>query len=74
MALSYFTTKTWKFENANFVGLIDKIPDEDREEFDYNFENIDYIEFLKNAALGCQKFMFKETNPNRTAARRQYQR
>lgn len=58
MALSYFTTKSWKFDNSNFLGLIDKIPDVDRKEFDYDFKDIDAIEFIKNATIGSQKYLF----------------
>jgi len=58
MALSYFTTKSWKFENSNFLGLIDKIPDVDRKEFDYDFKDIDITEFIKNATIGSQKYLF----------------
>ncbi|CAI6356237.1 unnamed protein product [Macrosiphum euphorbiae] len=58
MALSYFTTKSWKFENSNFLGLIDKIPDADRKEFDYDFKDIDITEFIKNATIGSQKYLF----------------
>lgn len=58
LALSYFTTKSWRFENTNFLKLIDKIPDDDRKEFDYDFKNIDAIQFLTNAAIGSQKYLF----------------
>lgn len=58
LALSYFTTKTWIFENSNFLGLNDKIPDVDRKEFDYDFKDLDAVEFIKNATIGSQKYLF----------------
>jgi len=74
MALSYFTAKTWKFENSNFLGLIDKIPNEDRKEFDYDFKDIDIIEFLKNATVGSQKYLFNVDHKRLPIARRLFQR
>lgn len=58
MALSYFTTKTWKFDNSNFLGLIDKIPNEDCKHFNYDFKDIDATEFMKNATIGSHKYLF----------------
>lgn len=58
LALSYFTTKTWVFDNVNFLGLNDKILEEDRKEFDYDFKNVDVIQFITNATIGSQKYLF----------------
>jgi len=74
MALSYFTTKAWKFENSKFLGLIDKIPDVDRKEFDYSFEDIDVTEFMKNATIGSQKYLFNMDESNRPFAKKQFNR
>jgi len=70
MALSYFTTKSWKFENSNFLGLIDKIPDVDRKEFNYDFKDIDVYEFLKNATIGSQKYLFNSDESKLPFARK----
>lgn len=58
MALSYFTTKTWVFENKNFLGLIDKIPDVDRKDFNYDFKDLEIDDYMANAAIGAQKYLF----------------
>lgn len=58
IALSYFTTKTWKFENQNFLGLIDKIPVIDRKEFNYDFQDLEVYEYIENATIGAQKYLF----------------
>lgn len=74
LALSYFTTKTWTFENSNFLGLIDKIPEADREQFDYDFQNLNYEDFFKNASIGCQKYIFKVDIKNLSFAKQQLNR
>lgn len=74
MALSYFTSKSWKFKNTNFLGLIDKIPDSDRKEFDYNFKDVDVVEFIKNACLGSQKYLFNVDHKRLPIARRKFKR
>lgn len=74
MALSYFTGKTWTFENTNFLGLIDKIPESDRKEFDYDFKDVNIILFLKNATVGSQKYLFNVDHKRLPAAKRMMQR
>jgi hypothetical protein len=74
IALSYFTTKTWKFENKNFLGLIDKIPDIDRKEFDYDFKDLDVFKFFEDATIGSQKYLFNVDMKRLPIARRVYRR
>ncbi|VVC29755.1 Male sterility, NAD-binding,NAD(P)-binding domain,Fatty acyl-CoA reductase, C-terminal [Cinara cedri] len=74
MALSYFTTQSWKFENKNFLNLIDKISEADRKEFNYNFENIEAMVFLKNAAVGAQKYLFNIDHSRLPIAKRKMKR
>lgn len=74
MALSYFTTKTWIFENSNFLALIDKIPDENRKEFGYDFRDIDVEKFFKNATIGSQKYLFNIDHKRLPIARRTFKR
>lgn len=74
LALSYFTTKTWLFENTNFLGLNDKIPDVDRKEFDYDFKNVDVVEFITNAAIGSQKYLFNVESDRQLIAKAVYKR
>jgi len=74
MALAYFTTQMWTFENTNFLGLINKIPDTDRKEFNYDFKDIDINEFIKNAILGSQKYLFNVDHKRLPIARKIYRR
>lgn len=74
MALAYFTTKTWKFENSNFLGLIEKIPVSDRKEFDYDFEDVDSKDFIINATIGSQKYLFNVDHERMPIAKKVYQR
>lgn len=48
----------WVFDNTNFLRLNDKILEEDRKEFDYDFKNVDVITFIRNATIGSQKYLF----------------
>lgn len=73
-ALSYFTTQSWKFDNKNFLGLIDKIPEEDRKEFNYEFKDVDVNKFFENAAVGAQKFLFNVDSSRLENARRIFKR
>ncbi|XP_050439097.1 putative fatty acyl-CoA reductase CG5065 [Adelges cooleyi] len=70
MALSYFTTQSWSFQNTKFLSLIDKIPEVDHEEFNYDFKNIDQEQFFENALLGAQKYMFNVDTKRFPIARR----
>lgn len=74
LALSYFTTKTWKFENSNFLALIEKIPDEDRKDFNYDFMDIDVQKFFKNATIGSHKYLLNIDHRRLPIARRTFKR
>lgn len=74
LALSYFTTKAWVFENSNFLGLNDKILDIDRKDFDYDFTNIDHVEFITNATIGAQKYLFNIKSERLPIAKAIYKR
>lgn len=74
MALSYFTTKTWTFENSNFLALIDKITEEDRKEFNYDFKDVDILQFFRNATIGSQKYLFNIDHNRLPIAKRIFRR
>lgn len=57
LALSYFTAKQWFFVNQKFADLINVIPEQDRPDFDFTFEDVDPNEFFQNAILGGHKYL-----------------
>ncbi|XP_026816393.1 putative fatty acyl-CoA reductase CG5065 [Rhopalosiphum maidis] len=64
IALSTFTLQTWTFVNTNFLRLLTYIPDDEKEDFDFNFENINTEDIFKNCLIGTQKYLFN-TNPKK---------
>lgn len=58
MALSYFTLQTWTFVNTNFLGLLKHIPDAERVDFDFSFDDVDVADIFKNSLIGTQKYLF----------------
>lgn len=58
MALSNFTLQQWIFVNTNFLGLLKYIPDDEKEDFDFNFENVNTSNIFKNCLIGAQKYLF----------------
>lgn len=64
MALSYFSLQTWEFINTNFLGLLEHIPDSEKEDFDFSFDNVNPEDTFKNVVIGTQKYLFN-TNPEK---------
>lgn len=64
MAVSTFTLNTWTFVNTNFLGLLAHIPDNEKEDFDFDFEDIIAEEVFIKCLIGAQKYLFN-TNPNK---------
>lgn len=64
IALSYFTLQTWTFVNNNFLGLLEQIPDTEKDDFDFAFDNVDAPATFKNVLIGTQKYLFN-TNPKK---------
>ncbi|XP_050438687.1 putative fatty acyl-CoA reductase CG5065 [Adelges cooleyi] len=64
IALSRFSTKSWIFENNNFLKLLNHIPEVNQEDFNFKFENEDVDKFFQNSVIGTQKYLFN-TNPHK---------
>lgn len=60
LALRYYTTKQWIFDNTNFLSLRSSLKGNDRESFWYDIENIDFTDYFVNSCLGARKYLFKE--------------
>lgn len=70
MALSTFTTQSWTFVNTNFLGLLQHIPDTDKEDFDFAFEHVNPDEYFSNCVIGTQKYLFNTNLAQITQARK----
>lgn len=58
-ALSYFTSKSWWFENSNFLRLLDEIPDCDKSAFDFEFQHLDVNAYFMDAIVGGHKYLLR---------------
>ncbi|KAK9496653.1 hypothetical protein O3M35_013088 [Rhynocoris fuscipes] len=73
LALSYFLLGSWKFHNKNFMSLLDDIPNKDKEAFDFNFLNIEPLDYFENCAnKGGRKYLLKEGNLDKDKAKRNF--
>ena len=60
MALGYFSTKNWIFSTNNFLNLRKDILKEDKELFDYDFENVKANEYMEMGIKMGMIYMLKE--------------
>lgn len=60
MAVSYFTLREWTFKNAQFRALNDHVLPEDKEDFDFNFDDLDVLEFFKTATMAGKLYLLHE--------------
>jgi len=64
MALSNFTLQTWTFNNTNFLSLLTHIPEDEKDDFDFEFNDINVEATFITCLTGAQKYLFN-TNPNK---------
>jgi hypothetical protein len=75
MALSFFTTRTWKFRNDKLLGLITHVLPCDKQNFYLdNIKNVDYRHIFLEAILGARKYLLKEHPDTFSDAKRHYRR
>ncbi|XP_050557890.1 putative fatty acyl-CoA reductase CG5065 isoform X1 [Spodoptera frugiperda] len=74
LALQYYITKQWTFDNTNLVLMRTKIKDEDRKHFYYEMENIDQYKYFVNAVKGGKKYLLKEKDEDMPKAMAHYKR
>ncbi|XP_014270336.1 putative fatty acyl-CoA reductase CG5065 [Halyomorpha halys] len=60
MALGYFATKTWLFSNEKFLNLRNDILEEDKEQFNYEFDDMTPEEFIEMGITKGQVYLLKE--------------
>ncbi|KAG6454596.1 putative fatty acyl-CoA reductase CG5065 [Manduca sexta] len=64
LALMYFCTRNWIFENKNSVTLNSCIKEKDKENFDYNLSNINVDQYYVDSIRGGKRFLLKEKDEN----------
>ncbi|GBP57038.1 Putative fatty acyl-CoA reductase CG5065 [Eumeta japonica] len=74
LALEYYITRSWKFNNRNFITLRDKIKEGDRKDFFYLLQEIDKYDYFRKAVAYGNRYLFKQTEEDEPEARRHYQR
>lgn len=68
--LQYFTMRNWDFTNDQLLKVRDSLNDNDKEEFNMNFENVDVDEYFKNSILGARQYCLKEDPASLPKARK----
>ncbi|XP_066990935.2 fatty acyl-CoA reductase 1 [Anabrus simplex] len=74
LCLTYFTCNDWKFENHQIIELSKFIRPEDEQDFQFMEENLDEVEFFRDATIGCRLYLLKEGSESLPAARRHLKR
>lgn len=57
--LHHFTSKEWIFVNNKMVTITSELRKDDVDEFTYNLD-LDHLEVLTAAGVGCKKYLLKE--------------
>lgn len=68
--LEYFSTREWKFNSKNMEKLIEKMPLEDNDKFNFNIKNMNWEDYLKNYVIGIRRYLFKEDDSTIVESRR----
>ncbi|KAI5640098.1 male sterility protein domain-containing protein [Phthorimaea operculella] len=74
MALRYYVTQQWTFENKNFIQVRSRIKPEDQKEFYYEIENVDKYEYFKNSCIGGRRYLLKEKDEDLPKAKAHFRR
>ncbi|CAH1396789.1 unnamed protein product [Nezara viridula] len=74
MALGYFATKTWNFANDNFLNLRNDILEEDKEQFNYEFDDMTPEEFIEMGIAKGRIYLLKEDESLLPQARKKLRR
>jgi hypothetical protein len=75
MALSCFTTNTWKFTNDKLKGMRTNMPPGDKKDFSLDFlDHIDLKDIFRDAIVGSRKYLLKEHANTLSDARKHYRR
>ena len=66
---SFFAVQQWHFVNNNFIPLLDKLSDEDRQIFNFDVRQIDWKKYVTDYCSGIRRYILKEKDDTIQAAR-----
>lgn len=72
--LSFFMNKEWNWDNAEYTRMLKAIPNEDRENFDFDMRKIDWKSYYEGLTLGVKVYVLKEDMNELPKAKRLMQR
>lgn len=72
--LEYFTTTEWIFSCSNLLALMELQCPKDREVFNFDVREIEWLPYLEDYVLGVRKYILKENESTLPAARRRLKR
>lgn len=58
--VSFFATRSWRFENTNVQKLWRQVDDEDKQLFDFNLENFDWDDYFRYYTRGGRVYLLKD--------------
>ncbi|RVE41034.1 hypothetical protein evm_014315 [Chilo suppressalis] len=74
LALHYYITKQWTFDNKNFILLRSRIKEQDMKEFYYEIEKVDKYEYFRKSCIGGRKYLLNEKDEDLPKAKAHYAR
>jgi fatty acyl-CoA reductase len=75
MAVSFFSTRSWKLRNDKLLWLRTQVLPCDKKDFNLdNLESINYTQYYKNTIIAGKKYMLKEDIDTLPQAKRHYRR
>lgn len=69
-ALSYFTCREWKFQNEKFLRLLTYVLPEDKDEFDFDYSDIDPSTYFRQCILGARIYLLNDPVENMPAGKK----
>lgn len=70
LSLEYFTSNGWDFQDDNVRQLLSQLSREDRQNFGFDFKQIDWDRYIENYCLGVKKYALKESLEDLPQARK----
>ncbi|XP_004930760.1 putative fatty acyl-CoA reductase CG5065 [Bombyx mori] len=74
LALRYYITKQWTFENKNFLALRSKLLEQDKKQFYYLLEGRDKKDYFLKCCIGGRRYLMKERDEDIPKAKLRFQR
>ncbi|XP_063930462.1 fatty acyl-CoA reductase wat-like [Zophobas morio] len=59
--ISYFSTRSWVFDNDNVMGLWNHMNEEDKRSFFFSMEKVDWNEYAHASCMGARLHLLKDT-------------